>query len=163
MGMELCRKVRSISANFTDNLMLLKSEQSRPMKILLSSALAMLLAMAIIRDAFVCRRDAIPRHASVSSRHRLNGNQDRWLYLLVRRWPCSKVTQQRKVRSYVRFQFPEGYHIPPHTHRKTERVTVISVALYLATGESLDRSNAIKLSAGSFGYWPAGNETCSLV
>jgi quercetin dioxygenase-like cupin family protein len=56
----------------------------------------------------------------------------------------------------VRFQFPEGYHIPPHTHPKTERVTVISGALYLATGESLDRSNAKKLSAGSFGYWPAG-------
>ncbi len=56
----------------------------------------------------------------------------------------------------VRFQFPEGYHIPPHTHPKTERVTVISGALYLATGESLDRSSAKKLSAGSFGYWPAG-------
>ena len=37
----------------------------------------------------------------------------------------------------VRFQFPEGYHIPAHTHPKTERVTVISGALYLATGESL--------------------------
>jgi len=56
----------------------------------------------------------------------------------------------------VRFQFPEGYHIPPHTHPKTERVTVISGALYLATGESLDRNSARKLPAGSFGYWPAG-------
>jgi hypothetical protein len=27
----------------------------------------------------------------------------------------------------IRFQFPDGYHIPPHTHPKTERVTVISV------------------------------------
>ncbi len=26
----------------------------------------------------------------------------------------------------VRFQFPDGYHVPPHTHPKTERVTVIS-------------------------------------
>jgi hypothetical protein len=26
----------------------------------------------------------------------------------------------------VRFKFPDGYHIPPHTHPKTERVTVIS-------------------------------------
>ena len=34
----------------------------------------------------------------------------------------------------VRFQFPEGYHVPPHTHPKTERVTVISGTLYLATG-----------------------------
>jgi len=56
----------------------------------------------------------------------------------------------------VRFQFPDGYHIPPHTHPKTERVTVISGNLYLATGEALDRSSAKKLSAGSFGYWPAG-------
>ena len=56
----------------------------------------------------------------------------------------------------VRFQFPEGYHVPPHTHPKTERVTVISGTLYLATGEALDRSSAKELSAGSFGYWPAG-------
>jgi quercetin dioxygenase-like cupin family protein len=56
----------------------------------------------------------------------------------------------------VRFQFPDGYHVPPHTHPKTERVTVITGALYLATGETLDRVNAKKLTAGSFGYWPAG-------
>ena len=56
----------------------------------------------------------------------------------------------------VRFQFPDGYHIAPHTHPKTERVTVISGALHLATGEALDRSGAKKLPAGSFGYWPAG-------
>jgi quercetin dioxygenase-like cupin family protein len=56
----------------------------------------------------------------------------------------------------VRFQFPEGYHIAPHTHPKTERVTVISGTLYLATGEALNRVSAEKLPAGSFGYWPAG-------
>jgi quercetin dioxygenase-like cupin family protein len=56
----------------------------------------------------------------------------------------------------VRFQFPDGYHVPPHTHPKTERVTIISGILYLATGEALDRNSAKKLSAGSFGYWPAG-------
>ena len=56
----------------------------------------------------------------------------------------------------VRFQFPAGYHVPPHTHPKTERVTVISGTLYLATGETLDRSSAKELPAGSFGYWPAG-------
>ena len=58
----------------------------------------------------------------------------------------------------VRFQFPEGYHVPAHTHPKTERVTVIAGALYLATGEALDRNSAKKLPAGSFGYWPAGME-----
>jgi len=56
----------------------------------------------------------------------------------------------------VRFQFPDGYHIPPHTHPKTERVTVISGNLLLAAGETLDRDSATKLPAGSFGYWPAG-------
>jgi quercetin dioxygenase-like cupin family protein len=56
----------------------------------------------------------------------------------------------------VRFQFPDGYHVAPHTHPRTERVTVISGALYLATGEALDRNSAKKLPAGSFGYWPAG-------
>jgi len=55
----------------------------------------------------------------------------------------------------VRFQFPDGYHIPPHTHTKTERVTVISGAVYLATGEALDRNSAKELPAGSFGFWPA--------
>ena len=39
----------------------------------------------------------------------------------------------------VRFQFPDGYHVPPHTHPKPERVTVISGTLHLATGEALDR------------------------
>ena len=56
----------------------------------------------------------------------------------------------------VRFQFPDGYHVAPHTHPKTERVTVISGVLYLATGETLDRTRAKKLPAGSFGYWPSG-------
>jgi quercetin dioxygenase-like cupin family protein len=56
----------------------------------------------------------------------------------------------------IRFQFPDGYYVPPHTHPKTERVTVISGNLLLATGETLDRNSAKKLPAGSFGYWPAG-------
>ena len=56
----------------------------------------------------------------------------------------------------VRFQFPDGYHIPPHTHPKTERVTVISGTLLLAMGENLDRSAAKTLTAGTYGFWPAG-------
>jgi quercetin dioxygenase-like cupin family protein len=56
----------------------------------------------------------------------------------------------------VRFQFPDGYHVAPHTHPKTERVTVISGVLHLATGEALDRNSAKELPAGSFGFWPAG-------
>src|SRR5947207_13362262 len=61
----------------------------------------------------------------------------------------------------LRFQFPEGYHVPPHTHPKTERVTVISGVLYLATGETLDRGSAKKLPAGSCGYWRPGRKHTS--
>lgn len=56
----------------------------------------------------------------------------------------------------IRFQFPEGYHIPPHTHPKTERVTVISGTLFLAMGENLDRSTAKPLAAGTYAFWQAG-------
>ena len=56
----------------------------------------------------------------------------------------------------MRLQVPDGYHIPPHTHPKTERVTVISGAFHLAMGEKLERSAATKLPSGSFGFWPAG-------
>src|SRR5213083_1129449 len=48
----------------------------------------------------------------------------------------------------IRLLFPAGYHIPPHTHPKTERVTVISGAVYLATGEALDCNSAKELPAG---------------
>lgn len=56
----------------------------------------------------------------------------------------------------VRFKFASGYHIPPHTHPKTERVTVISGTLLLAMGENLDRSAAKPLATGTYGFWPAG-------
>ncbi|HZA38239.1 MAG TPA: cupin domain-containing protein [Candidatus Baltobacteraceae bacterium] len=56
----------------------------------------------------------------------------------------------------MRLQFPDGYHVPAHTHPKTERVTIISGTGYLAARDTLDRSSAKSLPAGSFGYWPAG-------
>ena len=56
----------------------------------------------------------------------------------------------------MRLQMPDGYHIPPHTHPATERVTVISGELQVAMGEKLERSTAHKLTAGTYGYWPAG-------
>jgi quercetin dioxygenase-like cupin family protein len=56
----------------------------------------------------------------------------------------------------MRLQTPDGYHIPPHTHPKTERVTVISGTMFLAMGENLDRSAAKTLPAGTYGFWPAG-------
>jgi quercetin dioxygenase-like cupin family protein len=56
----------------------------------------------------------------------------------------------------MRLQVPDGYHIAPHTHPKTERVTVVSGTMFLAMGENLDRSAAKTLPAGTYGFWPAG-------
>src|SRR5207247_3052841 len=42
----------------------------------------------------------------------------------------------------MRLQTPANYHIPPHTHPKTERVTVISGTMFLAMGDNLHRSSA---------------------
>jgi ChrR-like protein with cupin domain len=50
----------------------------------------------------------------------------------------------------------DGYHILPHTHPKTERVTVISGTMFLATGENLALSAAKTLPVGTYGFWPAG-------
>jgi len=56
----------------------------------------------------------------------------------------------------MRLQLPHGYHIPAHTHPKTERVTVISGTMFLAMGDNLDRSGAKILPTGTYGFWPAG-------
>jgi anti-sigma factor ChrR (cupin superfamily) len=56
----------------------------------------------------------------------------------------------------MRLRLPDGYIIPPHTHPKTERVTVISGTFNIVMGENLDKRDARKMPAGSFGYWPAG-------
>jgi len=56
----------------------------------------------------------------------------------------------------MRILLPDGFHIPPHTHPKTERVTVLSGTFHIAMGETLERSAARALPAGSYGFWPAG-------
>jgi quercetin dioxygenase-like cupin family protein len=56
----------------------------------------------------------------------------------------------------MRLEAPAGYHIAPHTHPKTERVTVISGTMLLAMGDNLDRSAAKTLNAGTYAFWPAG-------
>lgn len=125
------------------------------MKILLSSALAMLLAMAIPATRLSAEE------TQSFDMHLYSPTSIEWkpgpeAIPAGAKMAVLEGDPTKEGPFVVRFQFPEGYHIPPHTHPKTERVTVISGALYLATGESLDRSNAKKLPAGSFGYWPAG-------
>ena len=44
----------------------------------------------------------------------------------------------------------------PHSHPKTERVTVISGTLNIGSGEKFDEQATHKLPAGTFGYWTPG-------
>ena len=55
-----------------------------------------------------------------------------------------------------RVKAPDGFTIPPHTHPRAERVTVIAGTFHIAMGEKLDKASGQAMSAGSFGYWPAG-------
>ncbi len=55
-----------------------------------------------------------------------------------------------------RLKLPDGYRLPPHTHPKTERVTVISGTFHIGMGEKFDPSAARAMSAGTYGYWQPG-------
>jgi len=56
----------------------------------------------------------------------------------------------------MRVRVPDGFHIPPHTHPKPERVTVIQGTFKLAMGDKPKRAEARSLRAGTYGVWPAG-------
>src|SRR5262245_31791951 len=56
----------------------------------------------------------------------------------------------------MRAWLPDGYRIPPHTHPKTERLTVISGTFHIGMGDKFDTSEGRAMPAGSFGYWAAG-------
>jgi len=55
-----------------------------------------------------------------------------------------------------RVKVPDGYRIPPHTHPKVERVTVISGTFHLGMGEKFEAEKAKPMPAGTYGYWPPG-------
>ena len=55
-----------------------------------------------------------------------------------------------------RLKLPDGYRIPPHTHPKTERVTVLSGTFNIGMGELVDEKAFQAMPAGSYGYWAAG-------
>ncbi len=55
-----------------------------------------------------------------------------------------------------RVKAPDGYRIPPHTHPKTERITVISGTFNIGMGEKFDANAAKPMPAGTYGYWEAG-------
>src|SRR5687767_11921502 len=56
----------------------------------------------------------------------------------------------------MRLHLPDGYRIPPHTHPKPERVTVISGEFNMGMGDTFDKSKGKPMPAGSFGTWAAG-------
>jgi quercetin dioxygenase-like cupin family protein len=55
-----------------------------------------------------------------------------------------------------RVKVPDGYRVPPHTHPKTERVTVISGTFNIGMGDKFDETTTKPMEAGSYGYWAAG-------
>ncbi len=55
-----------------------------------------------------------------------------------------------------RVKVPDGYKIPPHTHPKPERVTVISGTFNLGMGDTFDATKTEALPAGTYGTWPVG-------
>ena len=55
-----------------------------------------------------------------------------------------------------RLKLPDGYRIPPHTHPKTERITVISGTFNIGMGDKFDETMGKTMPAGTYGHWPAG-------
>lgn len=55
----------------------------------------------------------------------------------------------------MRVRMPDGYRIAPHTHPKTERVTVLSGTFYIGMGAKFDEKAGKEMPAGAFGHWPA--------
>jgi len=55
-----------------------------------------------------------------------------------------------------RVKVPDGYRIPPHTHPKTERVTVIVGTFNIGMGDKFDEKALKPMPTGTYGYWEAG-------
>jgi hypothetical protein len=53
-------------------------------------------------------------------------------------------------------KLPDGHRIPPHTHPKTERVTVISGTFNIGMGDKFDEKEGKAMPAGTYGHWAAG-------
>jgi len=58
----------------------------------------------------------------------------------------------------MRLKFPADYRIPPHTHPRTERVTVLSGNFNLGMGREFNEENMENLSEGAFFSFPPGME-----
>lgn len=56
----------------------------------------------------------------------------------------------------MRLWLPDGFKIQPHWHPKVERITVISGSFNLGMGDKFDQTATREMTAGSYGFWPAG-------
>jgi Domain of unknown function (DUF4437) len=54
-----------------------------------------------------------------------------------------------------RLKLPDGFRVAPHTHPKTERVTVIAGTLNIGMGEKFDAKATKAMPVGTFGTWEA--------
>jgi quercetin dioxygenase-like cupin family protein len=52
-----------------------------------------------------------------------------------------------------RVKVPDGYRIPPHTHPKMERVTVISGSFNIGMGAKFNQHATREMTAGTYGFW----------
>ena len=73
--------------------------------------------------------------------------------------PGAKVTliegqADQPVPFTLRLQFPADYQIPAHWHPSTEHVTVLSGAINMGQGDTLDKAKTTALSTGSFVIMP---------
>jgi quercetin dioxygenase-like cupin family protein len=55
-----------------------------------------------------------------------------------------------------RVKAPDGYRIPPHTHPKTERVTVIAGTFNIGMGDKFNDQATRPMPTGTYGFWEAG-------
>jgi hypothetical protein len=53
-----------------------------------------------------------------------------------------------------RIKVPDGYRVPPHTHPRPERVTILSGTFYIGMGEKFDTARGKEMPAGTYGTWP---------
>jgi quercetin dioxygenase-like cupin family protein len=58
----------------------------------------------------------------------------------------------------MRAKLPGNYRIPPHTHPRVERVTVLKGVLRLGTGREFDEAKLQDLPTGAFFTMPPGME-----
>ena len=49
-----------------------------------------------------------------------------------------------------RIKMPAGYKIPPHTHKASENVTVLTGVFYIGLGEKFDQGSGQELPTGGF-------------